>query len=205
VSTAPSLEATLLGISAAVAELTDDGGLLDQLVDLTGEKGTAGPEVSGGRRPPGSKPPWDPQAADAYTTIHAAARDMEAELGSYVLGFYRRRVAGSDGNTRMALRRVVMFAEHEAVPETEVRRVALLLGRLVRQVQSLPAIDLAPAPPATLRPPCPHCGQGSLQAAVDGSTEIHCANPACVDPTTGARPRWPKHRWPFLLSRLVQG
>jgi len=205
VSTAPSLQAVLLGLGAAVAELTDDGGLLDQLSDLLAEKGTAGPEVSSGRRPPGTKPPWDPRAADAYTTIHAAARDMEAELGTYVLGFYRRRMAGSDGNTRMALRRVVMFCDHPAVPEAQVRWAATVIGRLVRLVQSLPAIDLAPAPPATLRPPCPHCGQGSLQAAVDGSTEIHCANPACVDPATGARPRWPKHRWPFLLSRLVQG
>lgn len=203
--TAPSLEAVLLGLRVAVDELIDDGALLDQLADLLAERGTAGPEVSGGRRPPDSKPPWDPRAADAYMTLHAAARDLEAELGTFVLGFYRRRMAGSDGNTRMALRRAVLFAEHEGVPETEVRRAALLVGRLVRQVQSIPAIDLAPAPPATLRPPCPNCGQGTLQAAVDGSTEIHCANPACVDPATGVRPRWPKHRWPFLLSRLVQG
>lgn len=201
---APDLSAVLLGLRAAVEELTDDGGLVDQLRDLIGVKGTPTAEVSS-RSVPGSRPPWDSRAADAYTAIHAAARDLEAELGTYVLGFYRRRAAGSDGNTRMALRRAVMFAEDSRVPEEDVRRAARLLGSLVRAAQSVPAIDLAPAPPATLRPPCPHCGQGTLQAAPDGSTEITCANPACLDPVSGSRPRWPKHRWPFLLSRLIGG
>jgi hypothetical protein len=200
----PTLDALLLGIRGAVEALADEGGLIDMLADITAEHGQ-GPDVVTARQPPSSRAPWDAQAANAALAVHAAARDLEAELSSYVYGVYRRRTPGSDWHTREALRRLVLLVEHDAVPEAEVRRVALTLGKLVRQAQSVPAIDLAPAPPATLRPPCPHCGQSTLQAAADGSTEIHCVNPACVDPVTGARPCWPKHRWPFLLGRLVRG
>lgn len=198
------IESVLKGIRAAVDELIDDGGLVDQLADLMAEHSQS-PEITTGRRPPGTKPPWDGRVANAALGIHAAARDMEAELRGYVFGRYERRNAGSTGNTRMALRAVADLVFVESVPEAEVRRVAGRLGRLVRAAQSVPAIDLAPAPPATLRPPCPHCGKSTLQAALDGSTEIHCANEHCVDPVTGRCPRWPRHRWPFLLSRLVAG
>lgn len=199
-----SIEPILRGIRAAVDELIDDGGLVDQLADLMAERSQS-PEIATSRRPPSSRPPWDGSVAEAAFAIHAAARDMEAELRAYVFGRYVRRTGGSTGNTRMALRAVADLVFHDAVPESEVRRVAGHLGKLIRAAQSVPAIDLAPAPPATLRPPCPHCGTGSLQAALDGSTEIHCVNPKCLDPVTGASPRWPRHRWPFLLSRLVAG
>lgn len=198
--TAPPIDAVLAGIRAAVEELIDDGGLIDQLADHLSERGQ-GPDVVTGRRPPGSKPPWDPAVAAAALAIHAAARDLEAELFSYAFGTYRRRTAGSDGNTRMALRRVVDLAWHEKVPEYVVRRTAQLLGRLVRQAQAVPAIDLAPAPPMPLIRPCPYCG-GRLEAALDGSTEVACVTPTCRD-DQGRRRRWPKHLWPMLLDRLA--
>jgi hypothetical protein len=201
---AVALDALLLGIRAAVDELVDSGGLIDQLADLLPERSQS-PDVMTGHRPPSSRPPWDGRAADAFTAIHAAARDLEADLGGYVHGRYARRASGSDAHTRAALRQVVILVEHPAVPESEVRWIARCLGRLVRLAQAVPAIDLAPALPAMLRPPCPYCGQGTLQAAPDGSTEIVCANPDCTEPATGARPRWPKHRWPHLLSQLTTG
>lgn len=200
---APALDAVLLGIEAAVRELADAGGLLDQLAELLHEAGKR-PELSTGRRPPSSRPPWDAGAAGVAMTVHAFARDTEADLRAYVFGQWRRRRGGSDVGTKVALHRITLLARHPNVPEVEVRRTARLLGQLVRQAQQHPAIDTAPAPPATLRFACPACGDGALQAAVDGSTAITCSNPACIDETTGARTSWPRHRWHHLLGQVLR-
>lgn len=191
--TAPDLSGVLAGIAAAVRELADDGGLIDQLRDLLPERGQA-PEENVARRPPASRPPWDSRVADAYTSIHAWARDADAELGTYTRGAYARAVAGGDRATKTALANVVIFCEDGRVPEGAVRHIARDLGSLLRAAQGVPGIDTAPAPAATLRQTCPRCGTGALQAELDGSTDIYCVE-------CGAR--WAKREWPFLLSRLT--
>jgi hypothetical protein len=199
------LAGVLAGINAAVHELADYGGLIDQLADVLAMPTSAQTEVVTGHRPPSSRPPWDVRAANAAMGLHAWARDAEAELGTWVRGFYGRRPNGSDRGTKDALGYVVIYCEDSRVPEAEVRRIARQLGTHLRAAQSVPAIDLAPAPAATLRQPCPYCRTGALTAAVDGSTEIRCANEDCTDPVSGLRPRWAKKDWPFLLSRLAAG
>lgn len=195
------LDAMLAGINAAVHELAGEGGLIDTLTELLAERSQAPEEVTG-RRPPGSRPPWDPQAANVYMEIHASARRLENDLHTYVHGRWRYRHGGSTATTKEALGQVVILAEHERVPEAEVRHVARVLGRLVRSAQSLPGIDTAPAPAATLRQPCPYCREGALESAVDGSTEIRCANEVCVHPATGERTRWTRSQWPALWAML---
>jgi hypothetical protein len=193
------LDHILLGMNAAIHEIADPGGLIDQLRELLAEKSVVADETGGTSRPtPGSRPPWDAQAAHAYTAITAWARHAEADLGTYVHGRYIRRATSTDRGTRDALGNVLIFCEDGRVPEAEVRRVARGLGTLLRAAQSVPAIDTAPPAAATLRQPCPVCGDGELTAALDGSTEIRCVNEMC-----GAR--WAKKDWPFLLSRLTQG
>lgn len=197
------LDHVLAGIAAHVGELTVADGLIDQLRELLADK-TVAPDSNTTSRPsPGSRAPWDTQTAHAYTSIGAWARHAEADLGTYVHGRYFRRTAGSDRNTRDALTNVLLYCEDGRVPEAEVRRIARHLGTLVRAAQSVPGIDTAPAPAATLRQPCPYCGTGALTAAMDGSTEIRCATDGCADPVTGARAVWAKKDWPFLLSRLM--
>lgn len=200
--TDPTMRDTLAGIGAAVHALTDAGGLIDQLAELLGERGRL-PETQTGHRPPGSRPPWDGQVANAYMDIHAVARDLEASLHTYVNGAYWRRWGGSDGHTRQALANVVVYVEHDNVPEAEVRWVARRLGRLVRMAQSVPAIDQAPAPAAALRQACPYCRTGSLEADLN-SMEVYCSSDTCADPATGDRPRWDRTRLPFLLTRLIE-
>lgn len=198
------LDHVLAGIAAAVGELTEPDGLIDQLRELLADK-TVAPDTNATSRPsPGSRPPWDAQTAHAYTSIGAWARHAEADLGTYVHGRYIRRMTGSDRGTRDALGNVLMWCENERVPEVEVRRIARHLGTLVRAAQSVPGIDTAPAPSATLRQPCPYCGTGALTAAMDGSSEITCATAGCTDPVTGAPAVWAKKDWPFLLSRLTK-
>jgi hypothetical protein len=196
-------DAWLAGINAAVHELADEGGLIDQLRELLAERGRT-PEIVV-RGVPGSRPPWDAHVAGVHMSIHAWAREAEADLGTYVHGSYGRTAGGSDAVTRWCLQMVLVYCESGAVPDRDVQRVARHIGTLLRAAQGVPGIDLAPAPAATLRQPCPYCHEGALTAATDGSTEIWCANDVCTDPTTGERPRWPKSRWPFLLARLAQG
>lgn len=198
-----SLDAWLEAIHAAVHELADDGGLIDQLRELMPERGQASDVPTRGA--PGTRPPWDAHVAGVYTSIHAWAREIEADLGTYVHGRYHRRMPGSDRVTKDCLRAIAVYCDDNRVPERDVQRTCRHIGSLLRAAQGVPAIDLAPPAAATLRQPCPYCRTGALTAAVDGSTEITCANEACVDPTTGQRPSWPKAKWPFLLSRLAQG
>jgi hypothetical protein len=189
------LTGVLAGIHAAVHELTD---LIDTLRELLPERGTGGPEVSTARRPPGSRPPWDSPAANAYLAIHAWAREAEADLGTYVHGRYYRRPAGSDRVTKDALAAVAMFCDDSRVPEVEVRRIARHLGTLLRAAQSVPAIDAAPPAALLLRQPCPSCGTGAL-VAPPGTTEIRC------DDDQACAASWTKDRWPALLAALWKG
>lgn len=194
------LASVLEGINAAVHALADKGGLIERLSYLLAERSPT-PEVSTGRRPPSSRPPWDTVTANAYMGVHTAARDLETELHTYVHGTYWRRLAGSDAHTREALRAVTVYVEHANVPEVMVRHVARVLGMLVRQAQGVPAIDTAPPPAARLRQACPYCAE-PLEADLE-NFEVYCAGQACTDPTTGAPPRWDRLRLPFLLARLV--
>lgn len=193
------LAPVLAGVHAAVHELVD---LIDQLRELMAERGQ-GTENPTSRRPPGSRPPWDVRVADAYMSIHAWAREAEADLGTYVHGGYYRRAVGGDRATKDALRNVGVYCDDNRVPEAEVRRIARHLGTLLRAAQSVPGIDLAPPAAVALRQPCPLCRAGALLAGDDH--EIRCANEACLDPTTGDRPSWSKEKWPALLARLIKG
>lgn len=184
----------LLAINAAVHELADDGGLVDQLHELLAERGTPTSELVT-RGAPGSRPPWDGLVANAYTSIAAWARETEAELGTYTRGFYFRVVGGSDRMTKGCLQAIVVHCEDNRVPELEVRRVCRDIGTLLRTAQRVPAIDTAPPPAAMLRQPCPSCREGALLAAGD---EIACANEVCAE-------SWTKDRWPALLARLARG
>lgn len=194
------LDAVLAGINRDVHALADKGGLIEWLVDLLAERSPT-PEISTGRRPPSSRPPWDSLAANAHMAIHAEARRLESELHTYVMGTYWYRVAGSDAHTREALRAVTVYAEDGRVPEREVRRAAQVLGLLVRGAQRVPGIDTAPAPAAKLRQACPYCA-GPLEADLE-AFEVYCDSDTCADPATGDRPMWDRARLPFLLARLA--
>lgn len=195
----PDLAPVVAGVHAAVHELVD---LIDRMRDLLAGRGQ-GAEVPTSRQAPGSRPPWDGRVANVYMSVHAWAREAEADLGTYVHGTYWRRAIGGDRGTKDALGNVALYCDDNRVPEAEVVRVARNLGTLLRAAQSLPGIDLAPPPALALRQPCPICGEGALLAG--DNHEITCANEVCTDPITGQRPSWTKDRWPALLARLTRG
>lgn len=189
------IAAVTAGINAAVHELVDADGLIDQLRLLLPLKGTGGPEVATSRPAPGPRMPWDGPAANAYMAIHAWARHADADLGTYVWGRYHRVLGGSDRATRDALLRVTVYCDDSRVPEAEVVRIARALGKLVRAAQGVAGIDLAPPPAASLAQVCPTCGTGELVADVEAGS-IGCTGEGCC----GAS--WSRAHWPALMALL---
>lgn len=174
--------------------------LVPRLSDSLTER-TPAPDTSVRRRVLGSKPPWNTPAAHALMAIHATARDLEADLGTYVHGTYSRRIDGSDGATVAALQAIADWVVEHRLPDDELHRVAHKLGELVDQADSVPQLAahrVGVAMNGGIR--CPHCGLRTLASVAGGG--IECINTRCENPTTHQRPTWTRAQWPALLRQI---
>jgi len=177
---------------------------------LIGEPDQQTPAMISAGGTPDSRPPWNPQAANAILDAWAGIRALEAGLRRRVTGTWLPR-GGSDANTGAALDAIVGLAE--AVDPHEPRdpadrgpcpcpqcRILRLLGRWETAAQALPAIDgvirwqpvrAGPRPscPTCAGRPCadharpaacPYCSTFSLRAAPDRYL-VACFNADCAD------------------------
>lgn len=135
-------------LAEACAELATR---LPQAAQLITEPDT---QPSAARSKPGSAPPWNAQAANAYFDAHAMVRDTERLL--------RFLVTGGSGQSRpwtdAALRRSLSAIERlgTAVPQADADRAARALTAAATVILQLPAIDEAERP-MRVRSACPYC------------------------------------------------
>lgn len=91
-----------------------------------------------GRHQPCSRPPWNSAAANAWTDIHAGARELERDLRYQVTGTLLER-GGSDQNTLEAISAVARLSEAAGDDQVTLR----LVDRWIIAAEQLPAIDLS--------------------------------------------------------------
>ncbi len=129
------------------------------------------PDAQGfaGHAQPASAPPWNSAAANACTDIHAAVREIEADLRYQVTGSTLVR-GGSEANTYAALDAVLKLGE--AANEVTADDAARILAHLADAVLMLPAVDLEERP-QRVRAECPYCERTMLRV-LPRSGEVTC-------------------------------
>lgn len=173
-----------------VEELTNAGGLLDQLNALLPVP-TSTLDNSPLRhiKTFGAPAPWHPEAGNILMAIHAGARDLENEMRYRLNGTTAKR-GGSEVNTRKALASVVRLAY--ALPAPVVEDAANQVAGWVRAARQIHDIDQTdrwvplPRAPGMMPPPCPYCDTYALRMSRRAG-EVRCINPECVD-DRGRRP-----------------
>ncbi len=120
------------------------------------------PDAQGfaGHAQPASAPPWNSAAANAHTDIHAAVREIEADLRYQVTGTVTMR-GGSEANTYAALDAVLKLGD--AADEATADDAARVLARLADAVLMLPAVDLEERP-RRIPGICPECERSMIRA-----------------------------------------
>lgn len=171
-------------IALDVAELTREKGIIDQLTALLREP-SEDPSVGAmSRSKAKSRPPWNPDAAGAYLTIHAGARELEQNLRYRVTGHTGEDRGGSTANTRAALAAITSLVY--AVDELAVRDAANQVAAWLRAARQLRDIDRQdkwvplPRVKGYLPPACDYCDTYSLRMNRRTGV-VRCSNPACTD------------------------
>jgi hypothetical protein len=154
---------------ADLAALLPEAGALIAIPDADG--------THGGHQP-GSKPPWNTQAANAALDAHAGVRDVEHNL-RFAAGLPVRRRGGTDANTLAALEVIPSLAAGD-VDDGVVARAQRDLERLARPIQELPPIDQAEAW-RRIPAKCPYCGHGMMRVAPRAGTVTCLRYGACSD------------------------
>lgn len=175
-------------IPTLVAELKP---LLDQLAALLPEQvadATRGSTQH--HKITGSPAPWHPEAGPILMTIHAGARELEADLRYHVTGRLAEERGGSDGNTTAALDSIVRLVH--GVPDDVARDARRRLDRWIEQVLQIRDIGESEkwipihVPAGGLPPTCPYCKNYSLRIAQESGRVACIAD--CKD-SEGNRPR----------------
>jgi hypothetical protein len=170
----------------AIADAIDDlRTCLPQAAVLVAQPDT-GAVTRGGR--PGSRPPWNQQAANALFDALAVIAAVEA--------MFRFLVTGHTGTPRPASATGASLASivrlSHAVPRVYVAWAVRELARRIHEVRVLAAVDLDEswekfrADAKGQRPRCPHCGQPDLRVAVRAGL-VACVTVDCAD-YAGNRP-----------------
>jgi hypothetical protein len=137
---------------------------LPEIAVLTAHPGTA-PSGPGGK--PGSRPPWNPQAANALWDAIAAIADWEAEL--------RYRVTGASGRRRpvsatgASLKAIVSLSH--AVPRDLAMAAARDFTRCTRAIRQHPDIDEEERP-QKVQLACPYCGMPMMRLFPRAATVV---------------------------------
>lgn len=166
-------------MSALADAITDVTQWLPRAAALTAEPDTA-PTGPGGK--PGSRPPWNSQAANALWDALAVIAETRAMFAYLVHG--RVVQAYPYAATGAALEAIGRLGE--AVPPDRARQAVRELLRAVHVIQVLPAIDREErweklrASADGQRPVCPHCGQDDLRVTVRAGL-VACVTVDCAD------------------------
>jgi hypothetical protein len=159
---------------------------LPRAAALTATPDTAARTRASGK--PGSRPPWNPQAAMALLDALAAIADTEALLRLIVTGRSGRRRPPSA--TGAALDAIASLGH--GVAQGQSRDAARELCRHVQAIRTLPAVDEAEkwerlrVNAEGHRPFCPFCATPNLRVAVRAGL-VACAAVGCTD-LDGNRP-----------------
>lgn len=138
----------------------------------------------------GSPAPWHPEAAAALFTVHAGARDLEADLRYRVTGHTGPARGGSADNTLHALTAIAKLVH--GLPDNVVRGAAHTIAGWITTAQQVRDIGLAErweplhVPRGEQPPTCPYCSTYSIRVA-QRSGGVTCINPSCED-SRGNRP-----------------
>lgn len=142
---------------------------------------TTEPDIDGttGHGKPGSRPPWNPAAANAVLDVHAGVRHIELTM-RIEAGLPVRLRGGSDASTMAAI------AAIEALSSSDVSDAAIAdarrhLERLIRPIEEHPAIDTAEPWRRVYGVNCPYCGIGMLRLARRAGRVTCLRYGACTD------------------------
>lgn len=130
--------------------------------------------------------------------VHDALVHLELILGSWTAMVCEERdLRGPDhrndvdATSRWLLAQLDWCAQQPWADDLELEiRDAL---RVLRAVLGLTV------PMVTLALSCPYCGEQSLRARKDASSDVTCSTDGCQD-ERGERPTWTRHTWALLLS-----
>jgi hypothetical protein len=195
-------------IRSCVDELIGRDRLLDRVAELIPEPGETGPRDRNGRGQGGTKvigspAPWNDEAAGLVFTIHAGAREIEADLTQLL--FSRRRLSrsGSDVHTRRALRNIPdllavateRFPGHWAGPYAARQLVSWPRACRLVLDEARWGEERWSSAPGGLR--CPHCDRRLLlRPGWEHETDPPVWCRACPAELEGDEERFPSRSWP---------
>lgn len=134
--------------------------------------------------------PWHGQAAGLIHAFYVEVRRLEVNLKAEITGVRGVRRAGSDGNTRMALRAIVNLSH--SVDDQTVQGVLGYFAGWIRQATAVFNPDMGlhriPRAPGEKEPRCPWCEYQTMRWQ-PATGIIVCVNPECRN-DDGVRPRW---------------
>jgi hypothetical protein len=177
------------GVRANLLEATRTSWRLSEhLESLVAERSTPPPGPSGGKRKPGSTPPWNKAAADLVFDLRSLVRNLEEDLRLRVTGGHLRR-GWSDRNTRLSLQAVADLSTTAKDSDVAVT-LGHLGGWLERArpvVGETEPLRRVPRVYGYVEPRCPWCGYCTLRCKLTAGL-LFCINPFCTD-ESGRRPQ----------------
>lgn len=161
--------------------------LSEHLESLIAHRTTPEPGPSGGKRKPGSTPPWNSMAANLVFDLRSLARNLEEDLRYRVTGGYVRRGL-SDRNTQLSLKALADLSTTAADSDVAVALVQLTgwVDRARPVVGESEPMRRVPRAPGYVEPRCPWCGFCTLRCKLMAG-HVFCINPSCTD-ADGRRP-----------------
>lgn len=176
------------GVRANLHEATRTSWRLSEhLESLVTERSTPAPGPSGGKRKPGSTPPWNKAAADLVFDLRSLARHLEEDLRYRVTGGYVAR-GFSDRNTQLSLKALADLSTTAQDADVAVVLVQLTgwVERARPVVGETEPLRRVPRIAGYVEPRCPWCGYCTLRCKLAAGF-IFCINPSCTD-DSGRRP-----------------
>lgn len=176
------------GVRANLHEATRTSWRLSEhLESLVTERSTPAPGPSGGKRKPGSTPPWNKAAADLVFDLRSLARHLEEDLRYRVTGGYVQR-GFSDRNTQLSLKALADLST--TAKDADVAVVLVQLSGWVERARPVVGetepLRRVPRTSGFVEPRCPWCGYCTLRCKLAAGM-LFCINPSCTD-DQGRRP-----------------
>lgn len=161
------------GLTESCADLRHWLPIAQELTTEPDQDGTA----TGGK--PGSRPPWNPSAANAAMDAHAGLRRLEASMRLAVTGHTGTMRGGSDGNTSAAIAAIEALGNALSVEAMTV--AAHVLDRWSVAIQQLAAVDKVERWQRVQGAACPYCGNTMLRLSPRAGRVTCLRFGACFD------------------------